>query len=293
MARVLRIIPPHFSDWHFSWSLEMGGGKGSPGFCGCWWGTDFSVMPLPAPARGSCLPRRLRRAFCCGSARPALPGAKEKHMFGATLPAQQCQKQKPGCYKPCPKICLFHTSINFEEREERSRRGVFALVFLMKYNRAGNASFVFNLTSPACVWPDNKITRTCDERVFLDAMAADRGLVPPALHVKWSALPPDNAALVRNSCLGETARCCLTVACMLHRYVGYYLAGNESTRWDWMFLAGKWSLLLCIKTSCGSVAAWWNANIERNVAPLPPWIIYFVVYSGFIWNNFLIKPQRM
>lgn len=124
-------------------------------------------------------------------------------------------------------------------------------------------------------------------------MAADRGLIPPALHVKRSALPADKAALVRNSCLGETARCCLTVACMLHRYVGYYLAGNESTRWDWMFLAGKWSLLLCIKTSCGSAAAWWNANIERNVASLPPWIIYCVVYSGFIWNHFLIKPQHV
>lgn len=124
-------------------------------------------------------------------------------------------------------------------------------------------------------------------------MAADRGLIPPALHVKRSALPSDNAALVRNSCLGETARCCLTVACMLHRYVGYYLAGNESTRWDWMFLAGKWSLLLRIKTSCGSAAARWNANIERNVASLRPWIIYCVVYSGFIWNHFLIKPQHV
>lgn len=190
------------------------------------------MTPSATPACGSCLPRRLHGAFCCGSTCPALPGAKEKHMARATLPTQQHQKQKPGCYKPCPKIRLFHTSINFEEREERSRRGVFALFSLMKYNQSRERILCSDLTSPAHVGPDNKIRRRCDERGFLDAVAADRGLVSPALRVKRSTVPSDNAALVRNSCLGETARCCLTVACMEHRYVGYYLAGNESTRWD-------------------------------------------------------------
>lgn len=84
-----------------------------------------------------------------GSARPTLPAAKEKHMARATLPAQQCQEQKPGCYKPCPEKRLFYTSINFKEREERRRRGAFALLSLMKYNQSRECILCFQPDIPS------------------------------------------------------------------------------------------------------------------------------------------------
>lgn len=131
------------------WSLEMAGGKGSPGF-GSHCCSPYFCMTLSTPvARGSCLPQRLHRAFCCSSARPALPGAKEKHMAGATLPAQQCQKQKPGCYKPCSEKRLFHTSINLKEREERRRRGAFALLSLTKHNQGRECVLCFQPDIPS------------------------------------------------------------------------------------------------------------------------------------------------
>lgn len=101
----------------------------------------------------------------------------------------------------------------------------------MKHNEGRERILCFDPPSAARVWPDNQIMSACDERGFLDAVAADGGLAPPALPVKQSALPADNAALVRNSCPGEPARCCLTVAGVLRGDVGYYLAGNESARW--------------------------------------------------------------
>lgn len=136
-------------SWHFLWSLEMAGGKGSPGLGSHCCSTYSGVTLSAALARVSRLPQRLRRAFCCSSARPTLPGAKEKHMAGATLPAQHCQKQKPGCYKPCPEKRPFHTSINFKEREERRRRGVFALLSLMKYNQSRECILCFQPDIPS------------------------------------------------------------------------------------------------------------------------------------------------
>lgn len=94
-------------------------------------------------------PTGLHRALCCGSACPALPGAKEKHMAGATPPAQQCQEQKPGCYKPCPQKSPFHTSINFKEREGRRRRGAFALLSLTKHNQSGERVLCFQADIPS------------------------------------------------------------------------------------------------------------------------------------------------
>lgn len=136
-------------SWHFLWSLEMAAGEGSPGFGGHCCSTYFGVTLSAAVARGSCLPQSLCRAFCCAPARPALPGAKEKHMARATLPAQQCHEQKPSCYKPCPEKRLFHTSIHFKRREERSRRGAFALLSLMKHNQSGECILCFQPDMPS------------------------------------------------------------------------------------------------------------------------------------------------
>lgn len=84
--------------------------------------------------------------------------------------------------------------------------------------------------------PDKRIMKVCSGWGFVQAKAADRMLVSPALEGKWYQLSSDNEALVWNSCPGEMAQCCLTVAHMLHGYVWDYLTEKEPTRWNWALL---------------------------------------------------------
>lgn len=55
-------------------------------------------MLLATPARGSCLPQ--------GSARPALPGAKEKHMVGPRSPLGSARNKSLVVTNPAPNYAL-------------------------------------------------------------------------------------------------------------------------------------------------------------------------------------------
>ena len=93
------------------------------------------------------LPAEAAWGFLLQLSTPGSTWCQGKAYGPAMLPTQQRQKQKPGCYKPCPEIWLFPTSINFEVKERR--RGVFALVFLMKCNQCKERILCFQPDIPS------------------------------------------------------------------------------------------------------------------------------------------------
>jgi hypothetical protein len=133
----------------------------------------------------------------------------------------------------------------------------------------------------------------------------------PPIYGSWqnACVPPSIWSKTIQACLRqwspcvkqlslEMAQCYLTVACMLHRYVWYYLTWNETARWNRMLLLLTRNAVYGCREKKNRlrfqrakdeilIYVLWNLSFAS-------WIVdnLYVEISGFIWNE-LINLERV